>query len=91
MEQQKKSTEENLTKEVIKVIKEKENIVRDTVDNKKCVVIYGLKEKGQPVCNIREKEERKMVKDVIAVVQDDDLNEETTEEVYRLGKYQELR
>ena len=33
----------DLTSEIVKVIKQKESVVRDTVDKKKCVIIYGLK------------------------------------------------
>ena len=62
------------------------------MNKKKCVVVYGIEERAQPIRHIREKEERKIVKDVITVVQEDeeDLKEEI-EEVYRLGKYQEGR
>ena len=41
IEQEKKTREENLAREVDRVIKEKGNIVRDAVDKKKCVVVYG--------------------------------------------------
>ena len=62
------------------------------MDKKKYVVVYNIEERAQPIRHIREKEERKIVKDVITVVQEDeeDLKEEI-EEVYRLGKYQEGR
>lgn len=40
--------------------------------------------KEQPIRQIRENEDRKMVKDVIAVVKEED---EEIEEVYRPGKY----
>ena len=74
------------------MIKEKGNIVRDAVDKKKCVVVYGLQEREQPIRRVREKEEKKMVKEVITVVQDEDEDlKEEIEEVYRLGKYQEGR
>ncbi len=47
-------------KEIVKVIKQKELMVRDTVDKrKKCIVIYGLKEETEPVRYKREKEQKK--------------------------------
>jgi len=85
-----KHDKENLTKAVIKVIKEKENIVRDTVDKKKCVVIFGVKEKMLPVRPIREKDEMKVVKDILKVVQEENSDQdEEIEEVSRLGRYEE--
>lgn len=45
-----------MARKVIKVIKEKENLVRDAI--KKCLVAYGLKETIQPVKNTREKIEK---------------------------------
>jgi len=85
-----KQDKENLTKAVIKVIKEKDNIVRDTVDKKKCVVIYGVKEKMLPVRPIREKDEMKVVKDILKVVQEENPDQdEEIEEVSRLGRYKE--
>ena len=80
----------DLTKEIVKVIKQKESVVRDTVDKKKCVVIYGLKEETEPIRVKREKEQKKMVEDVVRTVQgegDDWVGE--IEEVHRLGKYSE--
>ena len=41
----KKQIQDNTKDTVIQIIKEKENLVRDTVDRKKCFVIYGLQEK----------------------------------------------
>ncbi len=52
----KKQIEENTKNTVIQVIKEKEVLVRDTVD-KKYVVFFGLQEKKNPVK--RERETRK--------------------------------
>ena len=41
----KKQIQEKTKDTVIQVIKEKEELVRDTVDKKKCMVIFGLPEK----------------------------------------------
>ena len=35
---------ENLEREVIKVIKRKDEIVRNVVDKKKCTMVFGMKE-----------------------------------------------
>lgn len=40
----KRQVQENTKDTVIKVIKEKEDLVRDTVDKKKSFVIFGMKE-----------------------------------------------
>ena len=73
---------------VTKVIKEKENLVRDTVDKKKCLVIYGLNEKKNMIRFAREKEEKELVKEIIRVVQDEGQNlEAEIEEIHRIGKY----
>jgi len=75
---------------VIKVIKENEDLVRDTVDKKKCLVIFGLKEKKNPIRFIREKEDKELAKKIITAVQDEDQGlEKELEEAYRIGKYNE--
>ena len=56
---------------VIQIIKEREDLVRDTVDRKKCMVTYGLRKKKNPNKYRREREEREVVKKVIQTVQDD--------------------
>jgi len=85
-----KQDKENLTNAVIKVIKEKDNIIRDTVDKKKCVIIFGVKEKILPVRPIREKDEMEVVKDILQVVQEENPDQdEEIEEVSRLGRYEE--
>ncbi len=52
-------SKEGLTKEVIKVIKEKESLVRDTVDKKKSIMIFGLEESEIKNWYKREAEQRK--------------------------------
>ena len=41
----------------MQVIKEKENLVRDMVDRKRCIVIYGLQDKKNPSKYEKEKGE----------------------------------
>ena len=71
----------------VKVIKEKENIVRDTVDKKKCIIIFGVKEKVLPMRPTREKEGRKVVREVVKAVQEENSDQDEETEVYRLGQY----
>ena len=44
----KKQIQDKTKDTVIQIMKEKEDLVRDTVDRKKCMVIYGLHEKKNP-------------------------------------------
>ena len=86
----KQQIQEKTKDAVIKVIKEKEDLVRDAVDKKKCLVIFGLQEKKNPVTFVREKEEKEVVKKIISVIQDEEQGlEKEIEEIYRLGKYSE--
>ena len=85
-----KQIQERTKDTVIQVIKEKEGLVRDTVEKKKSMVIFGLQEKKNPVKMAREKEEREMVRDIVTLVQDEEQGlEREIEEVFRLGKYKE--
>jgi len=74
---------------VVKVIKEKENIVRHTVKKKKCVIIFGVKEKMLPMRPTREKEEMKVVREILKAVQEENSDQNEEIEVYRLGQYEE--
>ncbi len=44
---------------MIKTIQEKSNLVRDMVQRKMCVVVFGVKEKNLPMKIAKEKEEAK--------------------------------
>ena len=79
----------NLAKEVVKVVKQNENSVRNTVDKNKCLIIFGFKEKVLPKKNIRQEEEKKVVKEMFNMVQENSEIEEEIEEIHRLGKYEE--
>ncbi len=81
-------SKEGLTKEVIKVIKEKENLVRDTVDKKKSIMILGLEESEIKNWYKREAEQRKTARLVMSVINEGHTKlEDEIEEVYRIGKY----
>ena len=91
-----KQQEENdkvITKKVVKIIKEKDNIVRDTVQKKMCVVIFGVKEKNIPNKVTREREELKRAKEILGKVMEesDEDRDIHIEEVTRIGKYTEER
>ena len=78
------------TKEAaIQVIKEKDNLVRDALDKKKCIVIFGVQEKKIPVKFERERENMEIARNIIKRVQDDKQELEKEIEVYRMGKYNE--
>ena len=66
----KKQIQDKTKDMIIQIIKEKEDLVRDAVDRKKCIVIYGLQGKKNPNKYRMEREERGLVK-VIQKVQDD--------------------
>ncbi|MPC53081.1 hypothetical protein E2C01_046965 [Portunus trituberculatus] len=86
----KRQIQENTKVAVIEVIKEKEDLVRDTVDKKKSFVIFGMKEKKNSNKFMREGEERDLAKTVIKRVQDStqELHQDM-EEVIRLRRYSE--
>ena len=58
----KKQIQDKTKDTVFQVIKEKEDLIRDTVYRKKCMLIYGLREKKNPHKNSREREEREVKK-----------------------------
>ncbi|MPC78625.1 hypothetical protein E2C01_073117 [Portunus trituberculatus] len=83
-----KQIQENTKVTVIKVIKEKDDLMRDAVDKKKSFVIYGMKEKKNPSKFIRERKEKELAKTVIKRVQDSTQEfDQKVEEVIRLGRY----
>ena len=49
-----RQVQENTKSTVIQVIKEKDELVRDAVDKKRCIVIFGLKEKKNSVKFVRD-------------------------------------
>ena len=68
--EQPKINQNLLTEKVVQVIKEKDNLVRDTVDKKKTVIVFGLKEEHIPVLSERE-EGKQCVQELIDTVQED--------------------
>ena len=79
-----------MKKEVIIVLKTNENIVRDTAEKKKNVIIYKLKEKVIPMGIKREKEDTKCIKEILKQLNDADEDtkfEEEVEVVMRLDPY----
>ena len=62
-----------MEKEVIKVLKTIENIVREA-EKKKNLMIYGLKEKVISIRTEREQEETKYIKEILKQLNDEDEN-----------------
>lgn len=89
VEEQNAVSKSELSKEVVRVIKEKQEIVRDAVEKKKTVVVFGMVEEHTPAFNEREKKERNSVEDLFDVLQDNKELTEEIEEYRRLGRYQE--
>ena len=86
----KKQIQDNTKNTVIQIIKEKENLVRDTVDRKKmlCNLQTTRKEKSQQIRK-RERGERNSKK-VIGQEQDHTQSlEQEVEETHKFGKYNE--
>lgn len=71
----------NQKKQVIQVLKRKENMVRDMVEKKQCVVVFGLQEKVQPSRNERVKDEMEVARSIVKAVEEDniELDEEIEE------------
>ncbi|XP_076047896.1 uncharacterized protein LOC143029210 [Oratosquilla oratoria] len=83
-QQMKEQTEDS----VIKVIRQKENIVRNLADKKKCIIILGMEEKHNPDRTTRIKEENEKVSRLLESVQEDEPKiMKQIEEKFRLGKY----
>ncbi|MPC19108.1 hypothetical protein E2C01_012016 [Portunus trituberculatus] len=67
---------------------QKESMVRNTVDKKKNIVIFGLNEEEEPIKSKKEKGQKKVAEDVVKTVQGEGENwESEIEKVHRLGKY----
>ena len=88
LESQKKA-KEDIKSNVVSVIKEKEKLVRDTVDKVKCVVIFGIKEEKNVNRLEREQKEKEKVNEVLKEVIDENQPMGMVEEVYRIGKFEE--
>ncbi|XP_076037043.1 uncharacterized protein LOC143022627 isoform X1 [Oratosquilla oratoria] len=65
----KQQMQDNAKDTIIQVINEKANWVRDTVDRKKCIVVYGLKEKQGLARYMREKEEKETAVEILNEIQ----------------------
>ncbi|XP_076060288.1 uncharacterized protein LOC143036613 [Oratosquilla oratoria] len=69
-------------------MRQKENIVRELADKKKCIIILGMEEKHNPDRTARIKEENERVSSLLKLVQEDEPEIiKEIEEKFRLGKY----
>ncbi len=66
--QQQQEHIKDMEKQVIKITKEKSNLVRDMVQRKMCVVVFGVKEKNLPMKIAREREVKRAQEIIIEVV-----------------------
>ena len=92
LKEQQKESDANIEKKVVGVIKNKPRLVRDTVEKKKCIIMYGMKEIKKSTKFLRERDEVKKAKEVIASLnneEEDERYEEEIEEVYRLGRFKQ--
>ncbi|XP_076032713.1 uncharacterized protein LOC143020304 isoform X2 [Oratosquilla oratoria] len=84
----KQQLKEHTEDSVIKVMRQKENIVRDLADKKKCIIILGMEEKHNTDRTTRIKEENEKVSQLLESVQEDEPGiMKQIEEKFRLGKY----
>ena len=84
----KQQMKEQSQETIVKVMREKENIVRDLADKKKCIIILGMEEKHNTNWTERMKEEKDKVNKILHLVQEDEPEiGKQIEEMYRLGKY----
>ena len=91
LKEEQKKQEEKMEKKVVGVLKKNEGLVRDAAEKKKSMVLFGHKEVKQSIKGLREKDELKKAKEIIAKLntESDDRFEDEIEEVFRLGKYAE--
>ena len=88
IDEQKK--EQNLKQKVVKVIKEEEKLVRNTVEKYKQVVVFGLKEEKVVNRMEREEKERNMLTKILKkVTSEDNRVMQQVEEFHRIGKYED--
>ena len=82
--------EKKLAEKVVKVIKSNESIVRETVDKKKCIIVFGMKEKKELNKAVRDRELKEEVTKLMGIVKEEngDLIDEI-EEFHRVGKFKE--
>ena len=75
--------------EVIRVIKEKGNIVRDTVDKNRCLMAFGIKEQQGRSWVERERKLREEVGKILNELGEEGQKMDEVDVVYRIGKYKE--
>ena len=75
--------------EVIKVIKSRENLVREVAEKKKSVIIIGVEEEKLPVRVHRERVEMEKVKNILDNLGQERNLKEEVDDLVRLGKYKE--
>lgn len=79
---------QSFRKDVVNVLKTSGNVVRDMAEQKKCVVVFGVKEEKTPDKIIRERYEINKIKCILNSLGEEWLQDEV-EEIVRLGKFEE--
>ena len=77
-----------MEKQMVSVLKNKEGLVRDMADKKKCVILFGIREEIIPVRTEREQYEKNKIMRVLDVLEAEWVKDEVVEYT-RLGKYSE--
>ena len=77
--------EKKLADKVFKIVKLKKIIVREIVDEKKSIIVFGIKERREPSETVRDYELKDEINKVLDMMKDEsgDLKEEI--EVYRVA------
>lgn len=80
---------EEVKEKMVKVIKEKEKLVRDTVEKVRCAVVFGVVEEKELKKPERESQEREKMKMVLTEILEEEQPLNYVDEFHRIGKYQE--
>ena len=89
IKQQEKQRSQLAQKEVVKVLQQEEEMVRNIAERKKCVVIHGLREEKIEKWQERKEKEEEKIKTLLNNVLGEDSAVGMVEEHLRLGKFEE--
>lgn len=89
MNQQIKEQQQGIEKRVVNVIKNKESLVRDIADKKKCVILFGIREEKITVKADRVEYDNNKIMSVLDKLNDDGWLRNELVEHTRLGKYED--
>ena len=84
------SQKKSFKQDVVNVLRSNGSVVRDMAEQKKCVVMFGVKEEKNPDKVIRERYEINKIRSILSGLGEDWVQDEV-EEIVRLGRYIEGR